>query len=219
MVDDISIESRISVDTSVRPMIFTGSCRRCENNVFNSMDNSKRFQEGLKEGKFHVASEAEVVCLGLIHKKTTPIVPIAEIPTCKGNEYVGESTHAVSFLLSAVEDSSYKFGLDSLLGPLVTFSSDGAPVFRKGAGIMMSDRLPPEICPMYADCPFFNKLGDQKGTTPNCDLDHVGKRNRARGKSGYWKPGWEIYFEQVPSIKMAGYVRCRCESFGSSEAA
>ena len=71
MVDDISIESHIKADTSVRPMVFTGSFRHCENNVFNSMDDAKRFQEGLKEGKFHVALEMEVIFLGLIHKKTT----------------------------------------------------------------------------------------------------------------------------------------------------
>ena len=99
MVDGISIESHINVDI--------GSCRHCENNVFNSMDDAKRFQEGLKEGKFHVApSETEVICLGLIHKKTTSTIPIAEIPTCKGDEYVGKSTHVVSFLLAAVEDAS-----------------------------------------------------------------------------------------------------------------
>ena len=57
MVDGISIESRINVDTSIHPMVFTGSCRHCENNVFNSMDDAKIFQEELKEGKFHVASE------------------------------------------------------------------------------------------------------------------------------------------------------------------
>ena len=46
------------------------------------------------------------------------------------DEYVGKSTHAVLFLLSAVEDAFYEFGLDSLLGPLATFSSKGAPAFH-----------------------------------------------------------------------------------------
>ena len=183
VMDGINIEGKINVDTTTRPMVFTGMCRHCDKNVFNTMDDANKLQEGLRDNKFHVASESEVICLGLIHPTITTLIPIAEVPTCKGDEYVGQSTHAISFLLTAVEDAYYEYKLDSLLGPLATLSSDGAAAFRKGAGIITSDILPPEIRLVYDDCSFFNTVGGQKGTTPNCDLDHLGKRNRVRGKS------------------------------------
>ena len=125
----------------------------------------------------------EVACLGLIHPTTTSLVPVALSATYKKDSgMIGESTQTVEFLISAIEHTYYKFGLNFLLGPLASFGSDGASAFSKGAGNCTSDTLPQEMRVVYIQSVFFNLVGGRKGTTRLCDLDHLGKRNRERGK-------------------------------------
>ncbi|KAL7530742.1 hypothetical protein ACHAXR_010378 [Thalassiosira sp. AJA248-18] len=183
MIDGVAVEPRVNVDSSVRPMTWTGLCRHCENNRFITVEDGIRIQKELNEGSIHRASEMEVICLGLIHPRVTSLIVIGASPTCKKDEYVGESTHTIESLLSTCQDEYYKLHLDKKIGPLITFCSDGAPAFRKGAGKLTSDMLPPEIRERFKDCLFFNFAGGLKGETMKCDDDHLGKRHRSRGKS------------------------------------
>jgi len=203
MIDGISIDERVGVDTSVMPNVWTGLCRHGRrSNVCNTWDDGVLLQNDLRNGNVHLASEVEVACLGLIDKDVTSLMPVALSPTCKADDEPDETTHTVHFLLSAIEHDWYDLELDKTIGPLCSWISDGAPGFRKGASMLTSDRLPPFICDTLADAPFFNFVGSRRGTTPGCDLNHVGKRNRARGKSAKGSRVGNFTFNKVELARL-----------------
>ena len=73
--------------------------------------------------------------------------------------------------------------LHEKLGPLSTGTSDGAGHFRKGLGQLLSQDLPVSIHNIFKSLPLFNCTGGLLGMTISCDLDHLGKRFRARNKT------------------------------------
>ena len=78
---------------------------------------------------------------------------------------------------------SYRLQLDNKLGPLSTDNPDGAGHFHKSLGQLLSKDLPVNIQVIFASLQLFNKVGRAKGMTIACDLDHLGKRLRARIKT------------------------------------
>ena len=105
MVNCVAVEESIDVDMSQVPHQWTGLCRHCINVNFNTYDDAVRLVENLNSdnvdsSKVHVAAEA--FSIGLIHKTCTTIVPIAVSPTCKKDEFIGQSTHTVLFFLDGM---------------------------------------------------------------------------------------------------------------------
>ena len=77
----------------------------------------------------------------------------------------------------------------------------------KGAGKLATNMLPPKIYAVHKDCAFFNHVGGRSGMTMNCDLDHLGKRNRARGKIMTGSAVGNYCFDEVQLSKWSGYLQ------------
>jgi hypothetical protein len=188
MVDGVAVEERLDVDMSQIPHQWTGLCRHCRNCDFNTYDDAIHLLEKLNssnvDDQVHLAVEAEVFCIGLVHKTCTTIIPVAVSPTCKKDDHVQESTDTVHFLLDSIEKAWRDCNLHESVGPLATIVSDGAAHFRKAAGKLLNDDLPKYIWIVYENsCDLFNLTGSCFGTTMAVDLDHLGKRFRERVKS------------------------------------
>ena len=86
--------------------------------------------------------------------------------------------------MQLIYDKYHDIGLHEKIGPLSTANSDGASQFRKGMGQVLDQQLPLNIKVKYASkCSLFNVVGGELGMTIACDLDHLGKRFRARIKT------------------------------------
>ena len=98
----------------------------------------------------------------------------------------------------------HELDLDETIGPLSTGNSDGAGQFRKGIGQLLSNLLPENIRADYEECDLFNIVGGDKGMTMACDLDHVGKRTRARIKTegGIWI--FNVQFTKIDIAQLMG---------------
>ena len=74
--------------------------------------------------------------------------------------------------------------LHNKIGPLTTGNSDGAPPFHKGMNQVLDRNISMNVRVIYLEgCPLFNVAGSEFGMTIACNLDHLGKRFRARVKT------------------------------------
>ena len=184
MEDGIAIDEKFRVDFSVVPNQIVGGCRHCVDCTYNSAEDAEHYVAETRKGKYHLAKEVDVVSIGFVNKDHTAIWPLYLSPTCKKDNFLEESTGATKFLIEYVYD---KYITDprgqATIGPLGTVVSDGAPQFRKGMGKAVNMELPPLIRVCFAGCQLFNLTGGLHGCTVSCDLDHIGKRTRARAKN------------------------------------
>ena len=188
LVDGVATEECIDVDQSQLPNQFVGLCLHLKESQFVSMADAERIEreldrEGTDMSKVHFAKEMEVYCLCLNDDKFTFLLPVALIPTCKKDYEAGESTHTVKEVMGIIYKKYHELGLHKTLGPLATGNSDGASPFRKGMGQLLNSLIPTDIRRTYSKCKLFNVVGGEFGMTIACDLDHLGKRFRARVKT------------------------------------
>lgn len=194
LVDGVAVEERLNVDNSQIPHQITGLCRHCMDTNFITFEDAIKIQtdldrESTDAKKIHLAQEMEVFCIGLNDRNITSLFPVAAIPSCKKDAIIGESTNTVQQVFTTIVNKYHQMQLHKTLGPMSTADSDGAGQFRKGIGNVLNKDLPANVRSVYitpdgkALCPLLNLVGGPEGTTPACDIDHLGKRFRARVKT------------------------------------
>ena len=188
LVDGVATEERLDLDVSQIPNQITGLCGHCTETNFVRIDDIERVErdldrDGTDTTKIHFAKEVDVYAFAINDRHQTSIVPVALIPTCKKDYEVGESTNTVTTVARVICDRYHQLGMHNKLGPLTTANSDGAAQFRKGMGKLLDNLIPEDIRAVYVECLLFNVAGGPLGMTISCDLDHLGKRFRARIKT------------------------------------
>ena len=163
-------------------MPFTGLCKHCNDPSFNSMDDAIRIEDGLNRGSFHLAKEADVICIGLNHKRCNSLIPVCVSPTYKKDKVMNETTDTIHALLKAVMEEFYHFGYEEVFGPLSSLTSYGAPDFCQSACQLIQYHIPSDITDYFQDAIFSNTVSSVHGTSMGCDLDHLGKYSRERAK-------------------------------------
>ena len=189
LVDGVAIDERADLDESIIPHQVTGFCRHCTDTNFVTYDDALRIEEGLEEGTFHLAKEAEVFVLTFNSGEFTSAVVLCISPTCKKDEIIGESTNTVKEILSTILHHWHSYPQhfrDNYI--LSTIASDGAPAFRKGVGQVLSKDLSAGVRAVYVtggkvNCKLLNLTGSPEDITGTVDLDHLLKRLRARVKT------------------------------------
>ena len=189
LVDGVAIDERADLDESIIPHQVTGFCRHCTDTNFVTYDDALRIEEGLEEGTFHLAKEAEVFVLTFNSGEFTSAVVLCISPTCKKDEIIGESTNTVKEILSTILHHWHSYPQhfrDNYI--LSTIASDGAPAFRKGVGQVLSKDLSAVVRAVYVtggkvNCKLLNLTGSPEDITGTVDLDHLLKRLRARVKT------------------------------------
>ena len=180
-VDGVACEERIGLDVSRLPHQFVGLCLHNPESQFISEDDVLHVERDLDREceditKVHYAKEVN-------DKDFTSLVPVALVPTCKKDHKVGESTQTVKEITQTIYDAYHKLNMHNTIGPL-SINSDGAGQFRKGMGQILGARIPSDIGEICLEgCPLFNIVGGEFGMTISCDIDHLGKRFRARVKT------------------------------------
>ena len=187
-IDGVAIDEMLNLDDSQLPHQVTGLCRHCADTTYDAYADAQRIEDGLNDGTFHYAKEAEVFCIGINHPTFTGLIPICISPTCKKDDVVGESTHTVEAIISTITRKWHTYDISKQF-IMSVYNSDGAPPFRKGVGGVLNKDLPPAIRAVYVGpgdvkrCPLLNLVGGSDGTTASCDTDHLAKRFRGRIRS------------------------------------
>ena len=186
---------------------------QCSNDCnFIATDGAKRIEnsldrEGITGAKIHFAKEMEVYALGVNDKTLTSLVPVALVPTCKKDYDNGDrsQTNTVKTVFQTMCNKYHQLGLDEKIGPLSTGNSDGAGHFQKGAGQMLSDVLPNDIRVTCSSYKLFDTFGGDKVMTMACDLDHLGKRFRARVKTDAGIALCEVQFTKIDLAQLMAH--------------
>ena len=155
MIDEVAIDERLVVDTFVTPMPFMGICRHCRDPSFNTMDDNIRIENGLKYGTFHLAKDADVICIGLNRDISNSLIPMCVSPTCKKDKVDNKPTYTTHALIKAIIDVLYHVGYEELLGPLSLLIPDRAPAFLKAGGQLIKDVIPLAIGEEFKEARLF----------------------------------------------------------------
>ena len=103
LVDGVAVDRRVNVDFSQVPHQFTGGCLHWKNADFVTFEDASRVERDLcrectdenEDEGMHFAQEVEVWCLGLNCRELTFLFPVALIPTCKKDYFLGQSTSTI----------------------------------------------------------------------------------------------------------------------------
>jgi hypothetical protein len=190
LIGGVNIDEMLGLDEDQYPHQVTGVCRHCNDATFADYADALRIQDGLDSSKFHLAKEAEMLCIGFNHPSFTSLIPVAISPTCKKDGVKNESTNTVKVILMTSKDVWHKYEISERF-IMTTYNSDGAGQFRKAVGQVLNGDLPVKVRNVYVApdgastkrCPLLNLVGGAFGTTAACDNDHLGKRFRARLKT------------------------------------
>ena len=127
--------------------------------------------------------------MGLNHGTSTGLIPVCLSPTCMKDDVTDESTSTLREIYQTIENKYIRMGLHTKW-PLSMVNSNGAEQFKKGIGQVLNKDLPKDVCNVYISstdqkqlCPLFNLVQSKEDAVPAFDLDHLGKRFRAKIKS------------------------------------
>ena len=144
-VDGVNTDNKLNIDSSVIPHQITGVCRQCQDTNFVTYEDALRIRDGIHEGEFHYAQEADVFAIGFNDATRTSLIAVAESPSCKKDMVNGESMDTIMSIVSKIIDTYHELDLHNTIGPLVTINSDSAAPFRKACGEKLSVDLPIEV--------------------------------------------------------------------------